>query len=291
MVKVFQDMYHSFDLEALSRGAERALPEDESKRSLLRDGLERTNQTLPAWAPLCMKTLGEIVRPHLSSDDLLDVIANWHLDELVIAHLAMHGDTNAIGIVSAMITNTAPALLSRGFEPNEIEEVSQEQLTALLVGTRPKLTLYSGRGSLAGFLRSAMIRSTLNRRRNETTRLRYAFAQRLEEVLDEPELQHLKQNYLARFREALKSAMASLDAEKKLALRLQLEDGLSIDDLGRMWGVHRATAARRLVTARETLATETRRQLQEDLDLSQSELTSIMHLIRSRLGDVTSVLS
>ena len=54
--------------------------------------------------------------------------------------------------------------------------------------------------------------------------------------------------------------------------------------------VHRATAARRLVAARDELASATRRQLEEQLGLAPRDVDSVMMLIRSRLGDAADVL-
>lgn len=292
MVDVRGSMRYSVDLKILSNAAGRSLPSDTATLGVLANSVLQATENLTSLAPISIQQLGAAIRAHLPENETLDAITTWHLDELFIAYSAVAGVPKAVRIIETMIGNTAGAALgSRGYTPAEIEEVVQQQLTTLLVGEKPKLALYSGRGSLGGFLRSAIIRSALNARRDEATRHRYAFAQRLEDVLDEPELRHLKENYLLRFRKALGSAMADLDAEKKLALRLQLEDGLTIDELGRLWGVHRATAARRLVTAREALASATRTLLQNELALSDSDLESVMNLIRSRLGDATSALS
>ena len=60
-------------------------------------------------------------------------------------------------------------------------------------------------------------------------------------------------------------------------------EGASIDALGALYKVHRATAARWLGRAREQLLSNTRGALSEQLGLADDELSSVMRLIHSRL--------
>jgi RNA polymerase sigma-70 factor (ECF subfamily) len=66
-------------------------------------------------------------------------------------------------------------------------------------------------------------------------------------------------------------------------MRQQCLDGLSIDDLGGLHGVHRATAARWLQKARETLLKETKKNLMKRLGISLAEVDSILRILQSRL--------
>ena len=67
--------------------------------------------------------------------------------------------------------------------------------------------------------------------------------------------------------------------------------GATVDDLGALYQVHRATAARWIGAARERLAEETRRQMIEQLGIQPADYDSILRLIHSQLDvSVTRVL-
>ena len=100
------------------------------------------------------------------------------------------------------------------------------------------------------------------------------------------ELGFLKQHYAREFREAFDAALAALDVDQRNVLRLHFLDGLSIDQLGRTYGVHRATAARWVVRGRQALLAETRSRLRERWRMSEPELDSVLRQVRSQL-DVT----
>ena len=58
---------------------------------------------------------------------------------------------------------------------------------------------------------------------------------------------------------------------------------MTIDEIAAAFGIHRATAARRVTSARDKLLADTRRRLLEKLSLESRELDSIFRLIESRL--------
>ena len=66
-------------------------------------------------------------------------------------------------------------------------------------------------------------------------------------------------------------------------LRLRLLDGLNIDQIGGIYGVHRATVARWIASAREQVLAGTRRELENMLDISDSEFDSLVKLVQSRI--------
>lgn len=66
-------------------------------------------------------------------------------------------------------------------------------------------------------------------------------------------------------------------------LRLSLLEGLGIDAIARIYDLHRATVARRIARARESVAEGARRRLGEDARLAPSELASVTRACRSAL--------
>src|SRR5437773_409477 len=67
---------------------------------------------------------------------------------------------------------------------------------------------------------------------------------RLPSPAADPELAFLKLQHRQDFKEAFGEAMATLDQRQKNVLLMNLVQGLSIDEVGRVYSVHRATAAR-----------------------------------------------
>jgi RNA polymerase sigma-70 factor (ECF subfamily) len=100
---------------------------------------------------------------------------------------------------------------------------------------------------------------------------------------DDPEVGYLKRLYRDEFKLAFTAAVDALEARDRLLLRQHALDGLSIDQLGALHDVHRATAARWVEAAREAVLTGTHRELVRRLRLSRTELASVMRLIRSQL--------
>ncbi len=71
--------------------------------------------------------------------------------------------------------------------------------------------------------------------------------------------------------------------EERNVLRDHYAQGLGIDQIAAIHGIHRATAARRLATAREAILRETRQLLMQRLKVSRAELESVVRLIESQM--------
>ncbi|MBL4635589.1 MAG: hypothetical protein JKY56_17140 [Kofleriaceae bacterium] len=208
------------------------------------------------------------------------------LEDLWIAYRCLQGESRALAALDTLLNTVVPALSTRGFSQTEIEETKQLVRVRLLVaepGENPRLSLYQGRGRLGGFLRATAIRVALNLRRAES---RLAVPQQLEllaKMSSDPALAQLRENYLQGFRSALADAWSTMDDSDRVFVRHQLVDKLTIDEVARIHGIHRSTAARRLIMARERLVEATRLHLQQALDLTETEISSVLRLIHSQL--------
>jgi RNA polymerase sigma-70 factor (ECF subfamily) len=179
------------------------------------------------------------------------------------------------------------ALASLRLGAAEIDDLAQTLVARFFVGldgSRPKILDYGGRGKLRSWVRTAATRAGLD----------YIEARRPEVPLEDdlfdhvpstgdPELDHLKRCYRAEFRRAFEQALASLLPREQTLLAQSFVDELSIDQIGRLHGVHRATAARWVVKAREALLAGTRANLRALLDVDRFQIDSIMRLIASQL--------
>jgi RNA polymerase sigma-70 factor (ECF subfamily) len=179
-------------------------------------------------------------------------------------------------------------LMRLGAAPAEVDELKQRVRLKLLVAEpdrRARITDYTGRGPLEGWVRVIAVRELLDLRKREKNEIPMEedaiIAIALPSV--DPELEHVKQRYAAEFRTAFKETLRELEARDRTVLRYNALDGLSIDEIGRLYGVHRASAARWLVKARTALLEGTRARLMTRLDVSPEELDSILRLIQSEL--------
>lgn len=281
------------EIGELARAMGCTVPDDDQARKRLAEALSAAVASASPAVPISWERLGRALS-RVMPDEPLESAVDRQLVNLHLAEASLEGLAPAIGEVKKLLLDTCAEVLgARGFSRDEIDEVSQALIVRLLIGSNersPSMMSYSGRGRLGGFFRAAVIRAGLNARRDDRRREKRALESQLEDVLDDPEARHLKERYLEMFRAALKQAWNSLGPERQLLLRYQLEDGLSVDDLARLLGVHRSTAARRLAAARDALAVATRSQLKETLGLADGDVESVMMLIHSRLGDAADAL-
>lgn len=172
--------------------------------------------------------------------------------------------------------------------PDQTTEIHAELRRILLVDEPPRraaLREYAGRGDLRGYIRvmatRALIRA-INRGRREIAIADHEFFDRMLPN-DDAEISFLRAQYHDAVDGALRAALAGLDARSRALLRYQLIDGWSIDQVGKLYGVHRATAARWLAEAREVLGTAIRTELAARLQISPAEVDSIVRLVQSRV--------
>jgi RNA polymerase sigma-70 factor, ECF subfamily len=127
----------------------------------------------------------------------------------------------------------------------------------------------------------ALIRA-INRGRREIAVEDSEFFDRMLPI-DDAEISFLRAQYREAVDGALRAALAGLDPRSRALLRYQLIDGWSIDQVGKLYGVHRATAARWLTDAREILGAAIRTELAARLQISPEEVDSIVRLVQSRV--------
>jgi RNA polymerase sigma-70 factor (ECF subfamily) len=71
---------------------------------------------------------------------------------------------------------------------------------------------------------------------------------------------------------------------------MHILDGLSIDEIAPMYSVHRATIARWIASAKDTVLDKTRRALMRDLKIGAAEVDSLIRLVQSRIELASGVL-
>jgi RNA polymerase sigma-70 factor (ECF subfamily) len=205
--------------------------------------------------------------------------------DLALASLCAEGDQRAIAWATARYREPLRRALSqKGFD-DVADDVLQQAMERAFVGPDPDIVSYAGRGSLGRWLQTLALRTALNQRRGHRRELLYDDDRLFERATDhdDPEVENLKRLYRGEFKRAFQRAFACLDTRQRNLLRYLYLDHLNIDDVGRIYGVHRATVARWRTQARDRLNRETRRIFASEHRLSAKELDSIVHLIESQM--------
>jgi len=162
------------------------------------------------------------------------------------------------------------------------DEVRQRLRERLFVGSPPRISTWSGVAPLEAWLRATAVRTalTLLRERGQA-RQEPSFEEAVQQ--GDPELAYLRERYRTQCQQAFGAALAALSSRDRTLLRLRYLDGLSIDALAPLHGIHRATAARWVAAARARLLEGTRREMQARLGGSVTEMDSLLRLVRSDL--------
>ena len=208
--------------------------------------------------------------------------------DLYLACAAENGDAAALAAFDATyFSGVAAAIAHLDPSRNLADDVKQLLRLKLFVATpgrKPKIAEFSGLGNLRSWLRVAAVRTAISLRR-KTQRELPVDDDALMHVPsgDDQELGYLKAAYRSEFKIAFQQALDALTPRQRNLLRHQVIDRLSIDDIGAMYSVHRATAARWLAKAREALVKTTRKRLIDKLGVETEELDEIIALIESRL--------
>ena len=180
------------------------------------------------------------------------------------------------------------ALRRIGTSPPAIADLQQglRERLAEMTMPDPRRKSYGGLGDLAAWLCIAAVREA-GRGRTRAKREEHlddADAAMIGSPDDDPEMAHLRETHKAEFRKAFQEALESLSSRERNLLRYHFIDGLTIDRLGQLYGVHRATAARWVNQAREALCLKTRDLLADRVSLSREGFYKLLGLIDSEVS-------
>jgi|JI10StandDraft_1071094.scaffolds.fasta_scaffold15634_6 RNA polymerase sigma-70 factor (ECF subfamily) len=274
----------------------RALPVEAAARFADRDALAgrlrlATDAATATWPGLALAPARFVAHlaARLGPDASPDALATMRTSDVYLALACAGGDAAAIAAFEATYFDEIDrAGAKTGASADQVAEVKARLRRILFVtdGARLAATAaFAGRGDLRGWVRVTALRDLiflLGQARRERPFTDDHLLDALSPA-DDPELGYIRELYRGAFEAAFREAVAALPARAKSLLRYQLVDGLTIDDIGAMYGVHRATAARWLTTARDQIAADTRARLATRVGMSSAEVDSIIRLVRSRL--------
>jgi RNA polymerase sigma-70 factor, ECF subfamily len=277
--------------QVLAARPDAAAERDEIAR-LLEQGLTATAAAWPTLPSPDAGFVAFIVERIDPAESVAAALPQIHVSDLYLAYRLTLGDEQALECLEAhFLPDVEATVRGSGLDSAAGKDTAQEVRRLVLVGEpgkAPRIIQYSGRGRLAGWLKVIATRAALRTARR-VGRETPADDEKLSEIPtpgDAPELHVLKQKYGAAFRQAFIDAVQALPVRERNLLRQSVIDGLSIDDLGRLYGAHRATAARWLQDARRELLAGTRERMVTAVGIPEDECDSIMRLVHSQL-DVT----
>jgi len=210
---------------------------------------------------------------------------NGHVEDLYLACACARGDAAALRTFDTAFGKDIETLCQRfRWVPGGSDDVRQLVYEKLFVGESPRIREYLGRGGLRSWLRVLVTRVLLNTTQRDAREVPAAdemFAA-LPEPSD-PETARIRATYGDALRAAFAEALEQLSYRDKNMLRYAIVEHLGIDEIGKIYSVHRATAARWLADAKDALSSELRAAMKARLGVSDSELASIARALQSQL--------
>jgi RNA polymerase sigma-70 factor (ECF subfamily) len=227
----------------------------------------------------------EYVAERLPPDvDVVSDLSGLHVEDLYLACACLRRVERALAVFDERILSGVPRFVARvDSSPDFADGVRQTLREKLFLSEPvPKIAEYAGRGPLAGWVRVVALRTALNSRRSEERSSRIP-ANALTGTAVDPELDFLKSKYAREVKAALESAVSGLPIEARNILRMHYLDHLTIDQIASVHEMHRSSVARRISEARRSILDETKRRLRERLEITTTEIDSVVALVKSRL--------
>ena len=208
-----------------------------------------------------------------------------HAAELYLGTACAAGARAALEQLDRLfIANVANVLAQRRIPDHGIDEIRQTVRERLLSGDPPYLATAAGRGSLAGLVAVIATRAGLDwlRARSRAEARHEATPVDLVASSD-PERDHVRARFRGDIKTAFEAAVKDLEPRERTMLRFHLVEGMTIDDVARLYQIHRATAARQIEKARDRVASGVRRSLARATGIHADELRELEELVTSQL--------
>lgn len=222
-------------------------------------------------------------------------LAALEVPDLYLAYCCARGNARALVELDRRYGPELERALRRarntGSEPEDLRQRLYERLLVAPEGESPRILGYSGRGALRGWLRITTTRLIINAARDHGRRPASRTdddAVLLGKILvaradDDPELGYLHAHHREALSRALASGFESLSARERNVLRYSVLHQVSNEQIGRLYGVHRATAFRWRQDALRSLIEGVRASLRASLQLDRAELDTLLRNVESRL--------
>jgi RNA polymerase sigma-70 factor (ECF subfamily) len=210
----------------------------------------------------------------------LEELRSLSLGDLLLAGACKAGDRAALAEFDRRLSVLVPRCVA-GFALASADEVQQQLRQKLFTGDEPRIAGYSGRRPLEAWLRVAALRCAIDQQEAHKP----GDDHELEDLCagPDPELDAMKLLDGEALRAILREVLQGLPSAQRALLKLHYLEGISLEKLAMMDGVHRTTVARRLAETRSEALERLRAILAERLRLSPGDGESLIRFVRSRL--------
>jgi RNA polymerase sigma-70 factor (ECF subfamily) len=229
--------------------------------------------------------------PNTSGEEIAKFIDEMQADDLCLIIACERGDENAwTDLVERFTATVRSAARSASSNEDAAEDLAQS-IWAELYGLRTrkdgmpasKLAYYSGRGSLAGWLRAVVAQLAVDVFRKQSRLVqteedsdldrlaRVAEGQPIVAGIPTPEESLSNRFAQTDMQRALYNAVQELPAEDRLLVKLYYFDNLRLREAGVVLGVHEATASRRLTRIQSDLRKRVTKILIDERGWTQAE--------------------
>ncbi|MBE2250761.1 MAG: sigma-70 family RNA polymerase sigma factor [Myxococcus sp.] len=207
-------------------------------------------------------------------------------DDLALVWAVLQGNAAALVEIDELIEGLARRAAGRAIEASELAQRVRTRLLVAPKGKEARLSTYDGRGRLKSWLATAtkleLLQATRGMGQAPTDDLEalshLAGDQRSPEA-------HARSKKDARLvSEALRHALAQLAPKERTLLRMRFVDGVSTEELGRLFQVHRTTAQRWIEAAQATIMAAMRAQLAEKARLARGDVDSLVNEVAQSIS-------
>ena len=222
--------------------------------------------------------------PNAAHTDIEEFVHDIRADDLCLIVACERGDEKAWEDLVANFDPTVKSAARRISSNNDDAEDLASSIWAELYGLRigadgkkkSKLAYYSGRGSLAGWLRAVVSQLAVDQFRKQSKFVQIEEDREFENLANEaagrdnnhfasrgenPEVLFSDGESGADVADALAAAIAGLEAEDRLILKMYYFDSLKLKDIAATFGYHEATASRKLTRVQSDIRKGVEREL------------------------------
>lgn len=245
--------------------------------------------------------------PNAAHVEIEDFIHEIRADDLCLIIACERGDEKAWEDLVANFDSTVKSAARKISSNNEDAEDLASSIWAELYGLRvdadgnkkSKLAYYSGRGSLAGWLRAVVSQLAVDQFRKQSKFVQIEEDREFENLANEasqgennhfgshtenPEDLLTEKQTESDVSEALSAAIAGLEAEDRLILKLYYFDDLKLKDIAATFGYHEATASRKLTRVQTEIRKGVEKGLRERHGWTDSEVKRHLSETAASLG-------
>lgn len=243
-----------------------------------------------------------------SNAEIQTFIDELRADDMCLILACERGDETAWNDLVTNFDATVKSAARKISQNNEDAEDLASSIWAELYGLKhdkdgklkTKLSYYSGRGSLGGWLRAVVSQLAIDGFRKQSKFVQIEENREFENLANEssektenshvvshsdnPEELLSEKRSMKDVSAALKDAIAGLEAEDKLILKLYYFDDLKLKDIGATLGFHEATASRKIVRVQTEIRKAVEKHLRQKYGWDENEVKRSLSETASKLG-------